>query len=101
VVLGGVGLGLAGLLLGELVGRLIGVTRMVHVARPTLARALAEPVPMSLRRIATEFAQFPLAGVPSSLLNALALHLPTPLLAAAYGLPVAGFFALVQRVLGI
>jgi lipopolysaccharide exporter len=101
VGLGAVGLGLPGLLVGEAIGRLLGLGRMLRVAMPGLRRAMQDPVSIPTTRIAGGFAQFPVAGVPSSLLNALAFHIPTPLIAAAYGLPVAGFFSLVQRVLGV
>ena len=101
VSLGAFGLGLPGLLVGEAIGRLLGLGRMLRVAMPGLRGAMQDPVSTPTTRIAGEFAQFPVAGVPSSLLNALAFHIPTPLIAAAYGLPVAGFFSLVQRVLGV
>jgi O-antigen/teichoic acid export membrane protein len=63
--------------------------------------AIRRPVAETTVQISRQFRQFPLAGVPSSLLNALAFQIPTPLLAASYGLGVAGLFALVQRVLGV
>ena len=53
------------------------------------------------RAVAREYWRFPVFGAPSSLLNAAAAALPVPLLAGAYGLPIAGQFALVQRVLGL
>lgn len=62
---------------------------------------MREPLARPLGRVSAEYAQFPLVGVPSSLLNALASHVPTPLLVAHYGLPAAGFFSLVQRVLAV
>lgn len=101
VGLGAVGLGLLGLLVGDLVGRLAGLGRLVRAAWPGLLTAMREPLARPLSRISAEYAQFPLVGVPSSLLNALASHVPTPLLVAHYGLPAAGFFSLVQRVLAV
>src|SRR4029078_536618 len=55
----------------------------------------------SVTALAREYWRFPVLGVPSSLLNAVAFSLPVPLLAAGYTLQVAGYFALVQRVLGL
>ena len=101
VGLGVFGLGLPGLLLGEAIGRLVGLGRMLRTAVPGLGNAMRDPVSIPTIQMAREYAQFPVAGVPSSLLNALAFHIPTPLIAATYGLPMAGFFSLVQRVLGV
>lgn len=97
--LGAAGFGIIGLLVGDLVGRVMGIGRMLRVARPRLTEALRTPEPTSSLQLGAEYAQFPLAGVPSSLINSLALYIPTPLLAATYGLTVAGLYALVQRVL--
>ena len=101
VAFGAGGLGLAGLLAGEVLGRLIGLLRMFRTAWPALSAAVHEPLDRGLKSIAFEYAQFPLAGVPSSVLNALASQVPVPLLVAYYGLPAAGFFSLVQRVLAV
>lgn len=98
--LGVIGLGVGGLLVGDVAGRVVGVGRMLRAARPKLTEAMGERVPTSTRAIGAAYARFPLVWVPSSLVNALAIYVPIPLLAAAYGLPVAGFFSLVQRVLG-
>jgi len=101
VGLGAAGFGLLGLLVGDLVGRVAGLGRLVRGAWHPLGAAMREPLARPLSRVSAEYAQFPLVGVPSSLLNALASHVPTPLLVAHYGLPAAGFFSLVQRVLAV
>jgi O-antigen/teichoic acid export membrane protein len=98
--LGVIGLGVGGLLVGDVAGRVAGVGRMLTAARARWGEAMREPVEQSTLRIGAAYARFPLLWVPSSLVNALAIYVPIPLLAAAYGLPVAGFFSLVQRVLG-
>jgi O-antigen/teichoic acid export membrane protein len=98
---GVLGLGLPGLLVGDALGRLVGVARMLRTTWTGLSESTRRPTTSTTVQIGAEYRQFPLAGVPSSLLNALAFQLPTPLLATAYGLPVAGFFSLVQRVLGV
>ncbi len=97
--LGVLGAGTTGLLVGDLVGRVGGLSRMVRAAWPRLGQALREPVAESTGQLARNFWRFPVAGVPSALINALAVYIPTPLLAATYGLAIAGYFALVQRVL--
>jgi O-antigen/teichoic acid export membrane protein len=99
-VFGIAGLGVTGLLLSDVIGRALGLARMLRAAVPSITAGR----PQSRRAVlalAREYWRFPVLGVPSSLLNAVAFSLPVPLLAAAYALPVAGYFALVQRVLGL
>ena len=89
-----------GLLVSDVLGRVIGLGTVVRTAWGSLAAARAtETAPT--RAVAREYWRFPVLGTPSSLLNAAAAALPVPLLAGAYGLPIAGQFALVQRVLGL
>jgi O-antigen/teichoic acid export membrane protein len=97
---GVVALGLPGLLAGDLIGRLLGITRMVRNAGREIV-AEARRADRSMGSLAGSYARFPLLGVPSSLINAAAFSLPVPLLAGTYGLAAAGFLALVQRVLGL
>jgi len=100
VGLGVVGGGLAGLLAGDLVARALGLGRMALAGRDALALALRSRT-VGLRLLAWRYVRYPLLGVPSSITNAVAQTLPVPLIAQAYGLPEAGFYALVQRVVGL
>jgi lipopolysaccharide exporter len=94
------GLGAIGLVLGDLVGRLLGFVRPgIRAARDV--RQVSATAAVSHSAVAGRYARYPLLGVPSSLVNAAAFSLPVPLLAAYYGLPVAGYFSLIQRVLGL
>jgi O-antigen/teichoic acid export membrane protein len=92
--------GLPGLLAADLVGRLLGITRMLRSAGREIA-GLAGTADRSARSLAGSYNRFPTLGVPSSLINALAFSLPVPLVASAYGLAAAGYLALIQRVLGL
>jgi O-antigen/teichoic acid export membrane protein len=94
------GFGLTGLLLADVIGRALGLARMLRAAGPTIAAGRSRSR-RSIIALGRRYWRFPVLGVPSSLLNAVAFSLPVPLLAAAYSLPVAGYFALVQRVLGL
>ena len=100
VVLGIAGLGVTGLLVADAVGRYVGLGRMVGAVRLAIVR-LRDSTSESYRSIAREHWRFPAFGVPSSLMNAAVVALPVPLLAGTYGLVTAGYFALVQRVLGL
>jgi len=97
VALGTIGLHSFGLLLGEVFGRGIGMSRMARKAWPVIRRYApnirdAEKVLGSNRR-------FPLYSTPSSLLNVLGTSLPLPLLVTLYGSDVGGYYSLVWRVL--
>lgn len=101
VVLGALRVGIAGLIVGDAIGRIVGLSRMARTGWRGLSTAMRSPISSTTLRVGADHAQFPLAGATSSLINTLAFQLPTPLIAGAYGLPVAGFFSLVQRVLGV
>jgi len=97
VALGTIGLHSFGLLLGEVFGRGIGMSRMARKALPVI-REYA----LSRRDVGKALAgnrQFPLYSMPSSLLNQLGTSLPLPLLVMLYGADVGGYYTLVWRVL--
>jgi O-antigen/teichoic acid export membrane protein len=88
----------AGLLLAsELIARLSAIGLMLrHGAVQAALRAVRIP-PAALRERATRFWKYPVLLGPSALIDAAATALPVPVLATCYGLPAAGKFALVQR----
>lgn len=100
-VVGQVGLGLVaptsvGLLLGQTLGRIVSIW---SIASPAL-RHRADGGSVESARIAlTRFWRFPVYYVPAGLLNALGAHLPLLIAAAWYGSSVAGYLAVVQRLL--
>jgi O-antigen/teichoic acid export membrane protein len=99
--LGFTGAGWAGLLLGDLVGRVLGIGRLWRRALPGLrgqwtgdkGRRLGERLRVAWR--------YPLVVLPSSLLDALAAALPLPVIATLFGPDSAGQFALVWRVASV
>jgi O-antigen/teichoic acid export membrane protein len=86
-----------GLLLGEVFGRGIGMSRMARKAWPVI-RKYALSV-RDARNVLASNRQFPLYSTPSSLLNVLGTSLPLPLLVTLYGADVGGYYSLVWRVL--
>lgn len=101
VALGLLSLGSAGLIVGEAVGRVMGSFRLARTTvadlRARLSGWRADATVSALNR----YRAFPAFGVPSSLLNALALYLPIPILIALYGPAAGGWFLLVQRVVSV
>jgi O-antigen/teichoic acid export membrane protein len=55
----------------------------------------------SLRQLAAEYRDFPVFRAPQVLINALSVHMPTLVLASAFGAVPAGFFALCLQVLAM
>lgn len=98
LALGLVGVGAAGLLVGDAIGRAGG--------SGTLARRLVARDKASIKRIslssmklqANRYRRFPLLSSGSGLINSLGLNLPPLIIAGLYGPAVAGWFGLAQRV---
>ena len=99
-ILGAIGLGVVGLLASDLLGRVAGLWRMLRATRPAYRESIQAPG-RDGNALARAYWRFPVLGLPSSLVNALALALPVPILAATYGLEIAGYYDLVQRVPGL
>ena len=99
VTLGVIGLHSFGLLLGEVCGRGIGMSRMMRNAWPVMRKYA-----LSIRDVAKTLKDnrhFPLYSMPSSLLNQLGTSLPLPLLVTLYGTDAGGYYTLVWRVLAV
>ena len=97
VILAPLGAGAGALIAGELVSRMTSVGLMLRRGAPqALRRAVQVPV-RGLRERAVRFWKYPLLLAPSAFIDAAATALPVPVLASCYGLPAAGKFALVQR----
>lgn len=99
VALGVIGSHSFGLLLGEVVGRGLGMSRMLRNAWPVMRRHGLKVGDAA--RALKDNRQFPLYSMPSSLLNQLGTGLPLPLLVALYGADVGGYYGLVWRVLAV
>lgn len=104
-VLGSVGLGIlesgpAGLLAGDVAGRMSGTGALgVRAVRDSRLALKAEF--RGLAAAASRYRRFPLIASGSALVNTLGLQLPMLLLATLYGSKVAGWYALTQRVIGV
>lgn len=94
VAFGLAGSGWGGLVLGELAGRALGIRAL---GRPAWRR-LQRPWGVGLSRLFIGYRQYWAVVLPSSLLDALALALPVPVIVATYGLEAAGWWVLVNRV---
>lgn len=90
-------MGWIGLLMGEVVGRILGIGRLMRAAEPAIKKAI---LPFDVAYYTSTLKRhwkFPVIVLPSSLLDSLGAMLPLPVLAFFYGPAVAGQFLLVQR----
>jgi O-antigen/teichoic acid export membrane protein len=98
VAFGLVGLSVAGLLGGWVVGAVVGVLILGYTAWRSGRAAFAE---VSLRRmweVGTRYRRFALLTTPSVLMNTIGLRAPLLVLIAIYGSGVGGLYALAERV---
>jgi O-antigen/teichoic acid export membrane protein len=96
VVLGSLGFGVIGLISGSIGGYLLGAI--------VGGRRYCNGLPRTIRvgriwRVATEYRSFPVVTAPSNVINGIGAQLPSLALPSIYGLPLAGQYALAQRVL--
>ncbi|NJD31286.1 MAG: hypothetical protein FIB04_05305 [Gammaproteobacteria bacterium] len=97
VAFGAASAGWPGLLLGDLVGRLLGIGRLWRGARPVLRERWSGGTRPVLGERLRRAWRYPFVVLPSSLLDALAAALPLPVIATLFGTSAAGQFALVWR----
>jgi lipopolysaccharide exporter len=93
--------GLAGLILGQAVGQMIGAGALVAAAWRKDQAAFRAVSLAGMRRVAHRYRGFALLASPAALLDTAGTHLPLLLLGAFYGPQVVGWIALGQRILGL
>lgn len=103
---GQLGCGLAGLrpgglILGFGIGQLAGTASMLRGSGLSLRHFWRVPMRSPLRATLRRYWRFPVFFAPSGLLNVAGLTLPALLMAYYYGLDVAGWFGLTQRILAV
>jgi O-antigen/teichoic acid export membrane protein len=96
-----VGSGAPGLLLGDVAGRVAGLTRLSHSAWGKHASAFRAVSRAGIRSAAVRYRRFPLYSGPSALLTSLAFQAPVLLLVLVYGPISGGQYALAERACSI
>lgn len=99
IVAGLMGLHWVGLIIGEVVGRGAGLSRVWTAAGQEIKVSLGQIDVQRLYGVASRYRKFPLYTMPSSLLNSASLVLPIPLMTAYFGVAAAGQFAIASRVM--
>jgi lipopolysaccharide exporter len=93
--------GLAGLILGQAVGQMIGAGTLVAAAWRKDQAAFQAVSLAGMRRVAHRYRSFALLASPAALLDTAGTHLPLLLLGAFYSPQVVGWIVLGQRILGL
>jgi O-antigen/teichoic acid export membrane protein len=99
--LGFAGLHASGMLLGESIGRCLGMSRMLRSAWPVLREHARSFRSQDLLSVLWNNRKFPLYSMPSSFLNALCLGLSLPLLIRQYGVATGGQYSLVWKAITV
>lgn len=101
VILGWFSLGWAGLLGGEILGRMFGVFRLLRGAWPEVRISLAVLGKESCMRVLRKYWKYPAVFLPSSMIDALATSLPLPIISSLFGVSAAGQYFLVYRLTSV
>src|SRR5688572_9877720 len=92
-------LGPIGLLVGQIVGQSAGITTLILAFRRIEGKLWRTVRLRDMARAAARFANLPMYGAGAALLSNAGRFAPALFVAALYGVQVAGWFALAQRIL--
>ncbi len=98
---GALGLHATGLIVGETLGRGMGMGRMFKSARPELQPYIRTFRWDECKRALWRNRKFPLYSLPSTLIDALCVGLALPLLIQHYGAQTGGYYSLVWRAVAL
>lgn len=101
VGLGLVSFGSVGLLVGDVLGRVVGTAMLLAGGWRAALRSLGRVRGSTIVALASRYRDFPKWSTPGVLMNSAGLQAPALLLASCWGLEVAGVFALGQRVIAM
>ena len=98
-----VGLGMAsgagGLMVGELLGRAVGVAPLLRSAWPKIRECARHASVEDFLQVLTHNRKLVTYSLPSTLIDTVVANLPIPIIIKLYGLEAGGYFAIVQKVL--
>lgn len=101
VFLGIIHVGWIGLLIGEIIGRTLGVWQLIRVAWPHMIKSLLPFQREYCTSLLKKNWKYPVIVLPSSLLDSLGSMVSLPIVATLFGAKEAGLFLLVQRLVSL
>ena len=99
--IGALGFKASGLLLGETLGRGMGMSKMLRGSWRSLLKLVYPFTWTELYAVLWRYRKFPLYSFPSSFLDSLCLALPLPLLIRMYGVATGGYYSLVWKAITV
>ena len=99
--MGFVAVGALGLFLGDILGRVVGIARLLRRELPEITAAAGRPGWRRMRALLKRYRKYPVFSLPSSFIDTLAAVLALPLIGHFYGLEAAGYYVLVQTVFAL
>lgn len=97
ILLGWFSSGWAGMLGGEILGRMLGIARLARGAWPEVRRTFAALDIKRGAQVLRRYWKYPVVFLPSSMIDALATSLPLPIISSLFGVSAAGQYFLVYR----
>jgi O-antigen/teichoic acid export membrane protein len=94
-------MGWIGLLAGEIIGRSLGIARLLRFAATNIKTFVWPLDGRLLRSVLSKYWKFPAVVLPSSLLDSLVAMITLPILSSLFGTFVAGQFLLVQNLISL
>ncbi|MCC6312285.1 MAG: oligosaccharide flippase family protein [Trueperaceae bacterium] len=99
VAFGALGLGPAGLILGQVLGQFVGIAALFRLLRAENGFQVSFVSPRGMLAAARRYRRFPVYSTWSALFSAATLSIPMALIAAFFGPAVAGYYSLGLRAL--
>jgi O-antigen/teichoic acid export membrane protein len=94
IILGIFSFGSYGLIIGDIIGRTVGFTSLGKKILPKVWHSIHDLDVHKLRSLAYQYRKFPVFSLPASLINGIALTVPTLFLAYMFGYQIVGLYAL-------
>ena len=99
IVLGILGFGSFGLICGDIIGRMVGITTLGRTIVPRIWTEIHNFDSNKMRTLAYEYRRFPAFSLPASFINEISLQVPILFISGMFGLQMVGLYALTYSML--
>lgn len=99
ILLGILAFGSFGLICGEIIGRIAGITTLGRTILPKIWQTFHTLDIRRMKALAYQYRKFPEFSLPASFINELSLQVPTLFISSVYGFQIVGLYALTYSML--
>jgi O-antigen/teichoic acid export membrane protein len=99
IILGIFAFGSFGLIVGEIIGRIVGITTLGRTILPKVRVTILNLDGNKLKALAYQYRRFPAFSLPASFINELSLQVPTLFISGIFGFQIVGLYALTYSML--